>query len=870
MSTELNSRERSILDLLEEWIRKGKTVSEAADAVAVIANDQPIVDHVVKIRQSIADERQNIAMNSALVDPEDAPQAWYTGPAAEDEFWPSLKKRLELDNGWASAVESLDDTSTDIVGLLSDPLSPKIDTRGLVIGYVQSGKTANFTATIAKAADAGYRLFIVLSGVHNALRRQTQLRLDQELCEPHQTKWLQLTDESSDFGNPVKALALVAGTDLKLLAVVKKNVSRLTRLRDWLMQAHESGGLDRCPVLIIDDESDQASPNSSRDPDLDRTKINQRIVELLHLPRVAYIGYTATPFANVLINPADHEDIYPRSFIYALPKAAEYFGSEELFGLNQDEPEEDTTEHDMIRFVPEAEAVKYKPTRGTKFEPTVTQALVEAIRWFILATAARRVRNGVYKHSSMLVHTTMRVDPQISYLHAIRDAVKVMRQEWDRGEVSDWRTQWESEVIREPASSHNLVAVTWEQLSAEVLDVISSIRCVADNSQSTERLIYTDEPATVIAVGGNTLSRGLTLEGLVSSFFLRSSGTYDSLLQMGRWFGYRPGYGDLPRIWTTKELANDFRFLAEVERSLRQEVSRYQQEGASPRELPVRIQMHHKMKVTAATKMRFAVPSEASYSGQRPQTTYFHHRNRAETLGNYEAAAWLLRTAQANGAEIVSEDSRTVLMDVPSPLIISFIERYTFHPQSEMNAELLVGYIKRQIEHAGLVRWNIAVMSRKGATGVPTIDLGFPVKVPLITRSKLRRSSDHDTANIGTLMSKPDRICDLVAPGESKVYTDLEMLDMRTKDGRGLLLIYPIDKTSVPRKSADNRMALDAVDNLIGVAFSFPKAIEGSESKNWLQVDPDKLRQLQTNEADSDEVYVDDEGSRDEVDLGNG
>ena len=137
----------------------------------------------------------------------------------------------------------------------------------------------------------------------------------------------------------MKALPLLAQPNLRLIAVVKKNVSRLTRLRDWLREAHVSGGLDTCPVLIIDDEADQASPNTARNAELDRTRINERLVELLELPRVAYVGYTATPFANVLVNPADTNDIYPRSFIYSLPKPHSYFGSRELFGDTVSEDE---------------------------------------------------------------------------------------------------------------------------------------------------------------------------------------------------------------------------------------------------------------------------------------------------------------------------------------------------------------------------------------------------------------------------------------------------------------------------------------------------------------------------------------------------
>ena len=235
-----------------------------------------------------------------------------------------------------------------------------------------------------------YRLFIVLSGVHNALRRQTQLRLDDQLHDLHRTKWLQLTDEEQDFGNPLKALALVAGTELRLLAVVKKNVSRLTRLRDWLELAADEGGwtLALCSSLTM---SRPASPNASKNPELDRTTINQRIVELLSLPRAAYVGYTATPFANVLINPGDTADMYPKDFIYALPKPPSYFGAESYSDRRSARTSAEDHPHDMIRIVPEDEADLYKVTSKTPYDPQITSSLSSAIRWFVLATAARRL-----------------------------------------------------------------------------------------------------------------------------------------------------------------------------------------------------------------------------------------------------------------------------------------------------------------------------------------------------------------------------------------------------------------------------------------------------------------------------------------------
>ncbi len=872
-AVDLTDQESEILTQLEQMIRLGNVgVEEAARRLRVMGIDASIVGRVKSLRESIAREKQHIAIDASMFDPEDAPAPWYIGPARDDVYWPALKSVLASDVRWAEALPSLDAASTDVVAMLADPHSPKIGTRGLVLGHVQSGKTANFTATIAKAADAGYRLFIVLSGVHNALRRQTQLRLEEQLSDLNKKHWLELTTEGSDFGNPVKALALVAGTDLRILAVVKKNVSRLTRLRDWLMLAHEEGGLDNCPVLIIDDEADQASPNSAKNADLDRTKINQRIVELLTLPRVAYIAYTATPFANVLINPDDRMDLYPRSFIYSLPKPSSYFGSEALFGLDEleDEHDPDSAPHDMIRTVPEEEAGLHQPKRGEPLQPTVTPSLGEAIRWFLMATAARRSRDGVTRHSSMLIHTTMNVDPQLLYLPVIRIYLKDLRREWSEGEKGRWREMWELEQEREPSSRHGLVPVTFDEMSVElsgVLDARDGVTVVADNSRSIDRLIYTREPVTVIAVGGNTLSRGLTLEGLVSSFFLRSAGTFDSLMQMGRWFGYRPGYGDLPRIWTTDKLADDYRFLSEVERDIRADIDRYSSEQATPLELPVRIRVHSRMQVTARNKMQFAVPAEASYSGHRPQTTYFRYKDIGDIAANRAAGASLLRRAIEDGSEVEAASSRIILKGVDVSAVLEFVRAFRFHKDTDLRSDLLEGYIRRQYDHGALDRWNVAVITRRPPAD--DMDLGLATPVRLLTRSKLRRSSSDTTANIGTLMSKPDRVADLMDASDVAGLTDAQLLDMRSKSGRALLLLYPIDKNSVPKPSASgHREKLGAHDHLLGVAFAFPRAVPGSEATELIHVDPALLHAADT-PAEVDE-YVDEEGDSDDVDLSDG
>jgi len=854
----LTPREALTLKSLTQMLNRGVALDEAVAELRVMINDDALIDRILEEREAILADRQSVLFRNAVVDPEDEGAPWYLGSGYDGKYWNSLKSLLEADSGWVNAVPSIDASSEDIVGMLGNPLAPVIRTRGLVVGYVQSGKTANFTATIAKAADAGYRMFIVLSGVHNALRRQTQLRLDEQLSDLNQADWIQLTDETSDFGDPVKALPLVAGTELKLIAVVKKNVSRLSRLREWLEKAHLQNGLEHCPVLIIDDEADQASPNAHKDPDLDRTRVNEEIVGLLALPRVAYVGYTATPFANVLANPNDSSDIYPRSFIYSLDKPNGYFGAEELFGLD-DEDVEAPQNHDVIRFVDSTEAAIFRSGKGVDFVPQIPRGMADAIRWFVIATAARRVRAGSSKHSSMLIHTSTRVAQHLELLPEIQDHLAGLRRDWASGERSNWRAQWNTEQILESPAKYGHQRLHFSEIEDEISRVLPDVRVVADNSQSSERLLYADEPATVIAVGGNTLSRGLTLYGLVSSYFLRGGGAYDSVLQMGRWFGYRNGYEDLPRVWTTVGLANDFRFLSVVEREIRAEIQRYKGGVATPRELAVRILLHPRMSVTAKNKMFFAVQATASFSEHRPQTTYFNHRSTSVVEGNLSAATTLIKEIAER--EVVGRSaSYRIFPSIEADLILEFLDRYSFHDSSDMAGGLVASYVRDQIQHGALASWNVAINTVRGDG--QTVDVGLSVRP--ISRSRLIASSTEDTANIGTLMSRQDRLVDL-PDGLTTEDDDNTIQLARNSLGTPLLLLYPIARDSTPRLGVKGREKLDAIGTLVGVAIVFPKAAKGSEDSNKIQADIASDESVM--DLDEQGEYLDTEGSRNDVSL---
>ncbi|MBM0255493.1 hypothetical protein [Micromonospora sp. 4G55] len=243
---------------------------------------------------------------------------WYSGPGDADRYWLALKARFDAEGWPAERIGSVDYSSSTVVAHTPRPDRPKWDSKGLVVGYVQSGKTTNFTAVVAKLADVQYRLVIVLSGIHNGLRRQTQVRLDQYLKDLNPDRWVTLTEESRDFVKPSHDASAALSPEKTVLAVVKKNAAVLGKLIKWLDTPNGRKALESAPVLIIDDEADQASVATGR--------INPLIRRLLSLmPRCTYVGYTATPFANVFVDPAQ-DDLYPKSFILNLPRPDGYFG----------------------------------------------------------------------------------------------------------------------------------------------------------------------------------------------------------------------------------------------------------------------------------------------------------------------------------------------------------------------------------------------------------------------------------------------------------------------------------------------------------------------------------------------------------------
>lgn len=792
--------------------------------------------------------------------------AWYTGPKVTDRHWPALKAYLINDKNWLeeTVAENIGQASTEIVSLLEDPSKESFSCRGLVIGYVQSGKTANMTAVIAKAVDAGYNFIVVLAGLTNKLRQQTQRRLEADVADRYRTLWQLLTsaEDAGDFRDLTNGGFFVPETHSAQLAVVKKNVAPLKRLITAFNRTPQAT-IRRMKVLVIDDEADQASVNSASN-ELNMTRINELIRQLLHvLPSVAYVGYTATPFANVFINPYGQnknlDDLYPKDFITALKRPIGYFGTEQLFGrdpVDPANPQPDEEGLDVIRTVPDEEVALIQPRRRDEkdgFTPELPATLERALLYFLCCCAVRRARGHTDQHMSMLVHTSSFVVMHSKMADLIEKWLKDNRTALlSDGSVVRQRLHnaWQEEQGRLPADVTGARHVPWAELVQHLPDVLERLQVPIENGLSTDRIDYSGPPRTYIVVGGSVLARGLTLEGLMVSYFLRSSSQYDTLLQMGRWFGYRGGYEDLPRIWMPKDLELSFRTLASIEMEVREDVAQYSEQQKSPLDFAVRVRSIPGMAITAASKMRAAVECDISYSGKHVQTIQFEHRNEKITQQNWDAASELVNASGNFGKRFEAKD-RIVFTDVPRAAIIKFLREFHIVSQGgDLRREFLTGYINADDE--ALDTWNVGVVT--GPADQSELPLGNLGQIKTVTRSRLK-SPDDKPANIKALMSRQDVMLDCPdAQFDSKAdWTTLKTLRSTGRQPRPLLLLYPINKTSAPR-SEKSRVALDATGDQMGIGIVFPGSASGAGGYYHVNLNPPATEDLDAQEAEINEL----------------
>lgn len=662
-------------------------------------------------------------------------------PQIDPFYWARFKLLLQRQGFPSGVITGMDRSTDEILDLLGNPAEQATwKRRGLVMGDVQSGKTATYSALICKAADAGYRFIVLLTGTLESLRRQTQERLDTGFVGFDSSEHLKrnkrdkkvgvglidgrrqatvFTSSSADFRvSTVNSLGLsLEALREPALVVVKKHTRILENLHDWLSSYNtsQSDGID-IPILIIDDEADNASINTN-DENQDPTAVNARIRELLKLfRRTTYVGFTATPFANIFVTPDNTkemlgDDLFPRDFIYALQAPSNYFGPGRVFVS-----EEGHALH--LRTVKDAEgALPARHKAGTKVSE-LPGSLKTALLAFLITNAIRDLRQEGPTHRSMLVN--------ISQFTKVQDQVEeLLRLELDtlHAEIRLHSGRAPRTALKRPAiralhavweNEFGDCEFSWETVQGALREAALPVTTVAVNQRTgTRALDYRAHKETglrVVAVGGNSLSRGLTLEGLVVSYFRRTTKMYDTLLQMGRWFGYRPGYEDLCRVWLPQEAIDWYGHISEATGELRGELRQMFMLKRTPKDFGLAVRAHpDSLLVTARNKMRHAseLTRYISVSGHSFESVELP-TTKASLESNWdEAQRFVLKLEASSQSEF--EGSTRVFRGISGKDVSSLLRRFVVPPTDMRFQPSAIADLLDEDKSDELKTWDVSI-----------------------------------------------------------------------------------------------------------------------------------------------------------------
>lgn len=660
-----------------------------------------------------------------------------------DGFWGRYSKLLKEKKAYPKAiVDRIDIVTDEILDSLFDPTIDKlVNKRGLVVGSVQSGKTANYTGLICKAADAGFNMIIVLAGIHSNLRTQTQFRIDEGFLGfntkydrgEHQIGVGKINSRlvahsittSHDNGDFTKSAAMKSGINFNtrepIVAVIKKNPVVLKKLHAWLdAKTDEGENIRNKSLLLIDDEADHASINISNTDE--QSSINRWITNLLNLfDRNVYVGYTATPFANIFI-PMDDNNLFPRNFIHSIRPPSNYIGPEKIFGVDYDAANLDSGVLPLINNINDFEW--FVPNKHKKDDPlpsVLPNSLENAIIDFMIVCSIRRLRGQNKSHNSMLIHVTRFMRWQSHIAEKVAEKTKELTTGVALGDsriISRFENAFNdfskrtADILNSDLANieHSIIVHNWKDVLTELPNAVSKIQVRSIHGGSKDVLDYVDEPngLSVIAVGGNKLSRGLTLEGLSVSFYLRSSKMYDTLMQMGRWFGYRSGYVDLCRLYiseelnhwfchitlSTQELMSDFRYMTQVA-------------GSTPSQFALKVRTHPTvLNITATNKMRGIEKIKVSWSATLNEihTLKLDQGSIKNNLNSLETLITIL------GKPKPIQDHKNYWTNVSYQHILDFLSSYDADASlKRQNPIKQSQYISNQVSQNELTEWNVLI-----------------------------------------------------------------------------------------------------------------------------------------------------------------
>lgn len=825
----------------------------------------------------------------SLVDPDaDHDDEWYKKrDDIEWNYWEDYERQL-ISNNWSpKVVNTLGDVTEKILGLLKNPQEPSDwDRRGLVIGHVQSGKTANYIGLVSKAADAGYKFIIVIAGIHNNLRKQTQIRIDEGFVGRDSTpdrkrkevgvgilnrnrKFpITLTTTDKDFTKQIanQLVADLQGFSQPVVVVIKKNVHTLHNLYNWLKEWNLKGSTDKIadiPMLMIDDEADNASVNTKRG-DLDPTRTNQEIRQILSLFRKScYVGYTATPFANIFINPDSttemlDDDLFPRDFIYCLDAPTNYFGPGKVF------LDEESSDRILCTINDAEDYIELSHKKDWEI-PDLPPSMKQAINSFVIGKAIRMLRGQERKHCSMMINSSRFVDVQ----RQIREHVSYYLETMARGirysyalpEAQALKNEHMADLRKTYDEEFSNVEESWAEIEKASANAIDSIKTYLINSKSGEALDYkhyeeNGESLTVIAVGGLSLSRGLTLEGLMVSYMYRNTKMYDTLMQMGRWFGYRDAFEDLCRVWLPDESQGWYSHIAEATEELRQQIKQMQRDRLTPRDFGLYVRAHpDALIVTALNKMRDAERRDfrINFSGELEETVIVPSDEKISEK-NRQVIAELFEKLSSNNPDKSEElQGAYFWKDIGWENIEEFLIGFRFHKQIIAKRNAVLEYL------------------RKIARKYPNADVVFiSLKNPKETTTRLQLGNKWDLLcqkrSVGTLkgeIRKPAEEDGFYITNKQRVasrgveafgLTDDQLRNAETEAGdvknisdrfyrtvraKPLLMIHLLTLVQKNRDTGEETLLLDMVPAM-GISFpggDYTETVEYVVNKVWLQQD---------------------------------
>ncbi|MEF2097294.1 Z1 domain-containing protein [Bacillus sp. CFBP9009] len=882
------------------------------------------------------EERYAITMDTGTLLKEDNYKKWYYNSKADrgTEYWDRYSRYLVNDvNLPQIVINKIDEASEDIMDVLGDPLlKTGFQRKGLIIGSVQSGKTSNYTALINKAADSGYKVIILLTGTIEKLRKQTQGRIDEGFVGMDSRNFIEfkkLNKRNSFLGagkynkkiNVASFTTTEKDFDLKglnmrlssvadpVIFVIKKNKSILEKLHYWLKEKNtdQSTGMIDFPMLLIDDEADNASVNTNN-PDRDPTAINNGIRNLLKLFRkYSYVGFTATPFANIFIDPQleveTKNDLFPRDFIYLLEQPSNYVGPMEMYSENGQY-------HYMIRHNDDMENIlDLKHKNGTKIS-TLPESLKTSILLFLLANAVRDLRGQEKKHRSMLIHVSRFISVQKVVQEQVKNYFNFAKEQIKNYALSDSEEPFIKElhdlfdkefgkekyaICGDKSFNKKEIEEHWDDVKQVLYKAISPIQVHTVNSGSASQRMNYDEyedGLRLIAIGGLSLARGLTLEGLTISYFYRNTKMYDTLMQMGRWFGYRDGYSDLCRLWTSSESAGWYEHIAEATEELRNEIKRMSRENKRPIDFGLRVRSAEDtpLIVTARNKMRHSeqIKLVRQLNGRMIETAILPSKEDEIEANNDVIERWLVNNKKYLVEDVSKLGSqKPTFKDVPKEVIIELLTFVEYPYMNEFSKDsILVGEIKKSASKI-FDKWDVVVATNKDKKDEEPVVFGeipiYPISRSFdffgtghyvrISKSKKRLGST-DYALTGLEKEQMKLIVNSVdnllkgqknRKGGQKAPT--QNMYFNTGIPRNpLIVIYPVKLTNSKGVDSEVDGYVDSLEQLItGISIGIPD-IEGVQSVTYEYV-VNKVYQMELIEGSSSQYDWDEEYDEDDVDA---